>query len=107
MNTNITTETEKLHSIINPILDNTLSTVMGMQLGDRIGMKELAERVGKATNMQPSIVLPLVNFFTHNMPTVAYVSPGRTGGVVRGERGETKITPPTTETTETTTENQE
>jgi hypothetical protein len=57
----------------------------GMKDGERIQIKDLAKDVGLALAMDPKKVLGFVNHFAHNT-TIAYVTRGKNGGIVKGVR---------------------
>jgi len=67
------------------IFEATNSAVEGMNEGDRIQLKELAQTVGLAVAMEPKNVLSFVNHFVHNSD-IAYVTRGKNGGVIRGSK---------------------
>lgn len=96
MNTNNINE---MLSTIKPILDATNKLDLAMNVGDRTPVKEMAAAVGMMLNMEPSTILPFVNYFCRNSQT-GYVSVGRTGGYCHNGTGQ-PTTIKTTETTET------
>ena len=59
--------------------------VENMSDGDRIQIKELAQRVASAVSLEPKNVLSFVHHFAHNTD-VAYVTRGKHGGIIKGTR---------------------
>jgi hypothetical protein len=57
----------------------------GMSDGERIQIKELAKTVGLMVAMEPKSVLHFVNHYVHNTE-LAYVTRGKNGGVIKGQR---------------------
>jgi hypothetical protein len=70
---------------VEKIFKSTHETLTSMADGDRIQLKELAKVVGLACGMEPKQVLSFVNHFVHNTD-VAYVTRGKKGGIVKGEK---------------------
>ena len=69
----------------NTIFLATQSFIMEMPLNQRLSLKKLAEEIGMRINMEPAEVFPYTSDFArHN--TISYVSAGKFGGVVRGQR---------------------
>jgi len=67
------------------IFNATEKVLDGMSDGERIQIKELAKTVGLMVAMEPKNVLHFVNHFAHNTE-LAYVTRGKNGGVIRGQR---------------------
>lgn len=59
--------------------------VESMSDGDRIQIKELAQRVASAVSLEPKNVLSFVHHFAHNTDA-AYVTRGKHGGIIKGTR---------------------
>jgi hypothetical protein len=57
----------------------------GMGDGDRVQIKELAQKVALSVSMEPKNVLGFVHHFAHNTDT-AYVTRGKHGGIIKGTR---------------------
>lgn len=53
--------------------------------GDRIQIKDLAQRVAATVSMEPKNVLGFVHHFAYNTNT-AYVTRGKHGGIIKGTR---------------------
>jgi hypothetical protein len=81
MNKNIRSQLETVEKVFVA----THSTLDSMTDGQRIQLKELAKVVGLAVAMEPKRVLDFVNHFVHNTD-VAYVTRGKNGGIVKGEK---------------------
>lgn len=80
-NANITTMLETVERIF-----EAAQVVIGnMADGDRIQIKELAQRVAATVSMEPKNVLGFVHHFAHNTDT-AYVTRGKHGGIIKGTR---------------------
>jgi len=56
-----------------------------MNDGERIQIKELAKTVGLMVAMEPKSVLHFVNHYVHNTE-LAYVTRGKNGGVIKGQK---------------------
>jgi len=56
-----------------------------MEDGDRVQLSALAEAVSVATNLSLQTVAPLTNHFAHHT-SEGYVSRGKHGGLVKGEK---------------------
>lgn len=80
-NTNITGMLETVERIF----EAAQVTLEGMQNGERMQIKELAQAVGLVVAMEPKHVLGFVNHFVHNTD-IAYVTRGKNGGIIRGAR---------------------
>jgi hypothetical protein len=80
-NVQITSMLETVESIFNA----AQTTIEGMQGGERMQIKELAQAVGLIVAMEPKHVLGFVNHFVHNTD-IAYVTRGKNGGIIRGTR---------------------
>jgi hypothetical protein len=61
------------------------AVIDAMSDGERIQIKDLAKKVGQALSEDPKDVLGFVSHFAHNT-SVAYVTRGKNGGVVKGTR---------------------
>ncbi len=59
--------------------------VEALKPGERIQVKDLSQSVGLAVAMDPKDVTSFVNHFAHNTD-LAYVTRGKNGGIVRGQR---------------------
>lgn len=59
--------------------------IEGMQDGERIQIKELAQVVGLAVAKDPKLVLGFVQHFAHDT-TLAYVTRGKNGGIIKGTK---------------------
>lgn len=86
-NTNNTTtnNTSEIIERSRLIINTTESLIMEMSDQHREPLKALATRVGIATNLEPSRVLPYVVDFCHST-SLGYVSAGRFGGFCRGTK---------------------
>jgi len=61
--------------------------ILSMQMGERMSMKQLTEKVSVSVNMDAKNILPFVSHFLHNTD-LAYVTRGKNGGIIRGTRPE-------------------
>jgi hypothetical protein len=66
------------------------TSVLTMQDGERMQVKQLTQTVSVAVGIDPKNVLPFVNHYVHNTDLV-YVTRGKNGGIIRGKRPE-KVT---------------
>ena len=60
-------------------------TVSGMQDGQRMQVKELAQAVSLSVGLEAKQVLPFVTHYLHNTD-IAYVTRGKKGGIVKGTK---------------------
>jgi hypothetical protein len=68
------------------ILDAFETENDSMSLGDRISLMEMSINVGRTVGAEPKSVLPFVDWFAHNNEPEGYVSRGKFGGYIRGEK---------------------
>lgn len=81
-----TNNTAALKERVVNVFDATESIISKMKLGDRTNIKALSTQVGTILGLMPLQVLPYVNDFCHST-SLAYVSPGKYGGVIRSDTG--------------------
>ena len=67
------------------VFEAAQNVVASMKDGDRVQIKTLAQTVGLAMSKDPKDIFGFVNHFAHNT-TIAYVTRGKKGGVVKGVR---------------------
>ena len=70
---------------VSSIFNSAQSFVDRLSDGNRIQLKELAKNVAEETNQNPQDVLTFVTYFARNSDS-GYVSRGKNGGFVKGER---------------------
>jgi hypothetical protein len=80
-NTNI----QEIMKDIERVMEATHTVVETMQVGDRKQLKVLAQEVAALVSKSPKEIVSFVNHFAHNT-SIAYVSRGKNGGIVRGVR---------------------
>lgn len=80
-NTNI----KSMLETVERIFDAAQVVVEGMADGDRIQLKELAQKVSLVVAMEPKNILGFVHHFAHNTES-AYVTRGKHGGLIKGAR---------------------
>lgn len=70
---------------VQQVFEAAHAAISGMQDGERMQIKELAQVVALAVAAEPKYVLGFVNHFAHNTD-IAYVTRGKNGGIVKGVR---------------------
>jgi hypothetical protein len=70
---------------IEQVMEATHTIVETMQVGERKQLKALTQEVATLVSRDPKKIVGFVNHFAHNT-SIAYVSRGKNGGIVRGVR---------------------
>lgn len=83
-NTN-TNEIDTMMESVKTVFTATATHMASMTIGTRMPVKDMAEIIGKQINIEPQTVAPFVHYMAKNSK-LGYVSPGRFGGFIRGER---------------------
>jgi len=86
---------------VKSVFDSTHTVLSSLKDGERIQLKELAEKVSSEVSMEPKYVLSLVSHFVHHTSMV-HVTRGKHGGVVRGSKVVKPTKSSTTEVEEST-----
>ena len=81
----MSTEVESMLEEISGVLKAVETNIESLSVGERIQMKDLAAAVGLAVAKDPKYVMNFVNHYVHNT-TLAYVTRGKNGGIIRGVR---------------------
>jgi len=76
---------DSMMDTVGRIFEATEATLAGMQSGERVQLKELAQTVSTSVNMEYKYVLGFVNHFVHNTD-MAHVLRGKKGGVIKGAK---------------------
>src|SRR5271157_190822 len=84
-NNNLTSNTNTLIERVRNVFTATETMITEMKMGDRNPIKAIAASVGLTIGVEPGSILPYVNDFCHNT-SLGYVTAGRFGGFIRGER---------------------
>lgn len=85
MSNNANANIKSMLETVERIFEAAQLVVENMSDGDRIQIKELAQRVASAVSLEPKNVLSFVHHFAHNTD-VAYVTRGKHGGIIKGTR---------------------
>jgi hypothetical protein len=80
MDTSLHTET------FNSILNAFASQHDSMETGDRVQLMQLAINIGQEVDRDPKSIKGLTDFLAHNNGDQGYVSVGKFGGYVKGQR---------------------
>ena len=80
-----TNEIDRMTAFSRQIFEAARTALEGMQDGDRIQIKQLAQVVGLAVAKDPKEVLGFVNHFVHGTG-LAYVTRGKNGGIIKGTK---------------------
>lgn len=67
------------------IFDATQAILEPLPLGERIQLKDLAQKVATSLNLDLRYVLPFVTHFARKTDLV-YVTRGKKGGIIRGSK---------------------
>jgi hypothetical protein len=78
-------EIELMVTFSRQVFEAAQRTLAAMPDGGRIQIKDLAKSVGQALSKDSKEVLGFVNHFVHRT-TIAYVTRGKNGGIVKGTR---------------------
>lgn len=70
---------------IERVMEAIQTVLETMQVGERKQIKELTQDVSLLVAKDPKDILGFVNHFAHNS-SIAYVTRGKNGGIVRGTR---------------------
>jgi hypothetical protein len=79
------TDVELATNFSQRVYETAKDTIQAMQDGERMQIKELAKAVGTALSEDPKVVLGFVSYFAHRT-SLAYVTRGKNGGIIRGTR---------------------
>lgn len=85
MSNNANANIKSMLETVERIFEAAQLVVENMSDGDRIQIKELAQRVASAVSLEPKNVLSFVHHFAHNTDA-AYVTRGKHGGIIKGTR---------------------
>lgn len=78
-------EIELMTTFSRQAFEASQKVVVNMKDGERIQIKQLAQSVGLAMSKDTKVVLGFVDHFAHHT-TLAYVTRGKNGGLVKGTR---------------------
>ena len=84
-NNNLTSNTNTLIERVRNVFTATETMITEMKMGDRSPIKAIAAQVGLTIGVEPNSILCYVNDFAHNT-SMGYVSAGKFGGFIKGER---------------------
>lgn len=84
---------------ISPVLEATNKIITDMQDGDRKQISALTEEVSQMTGKDTKQVASFVHYVAHNT-SVAYVTRGKKGGLIKGVKPAKIVKPAQTTTTE-------
>lgn len=93
-------DVERMTAFSKQVYEAAEKAVESMQDGERIQIKQLAQKVGLALTEDPKKVLGFVNHFAHDT-SLAYVTRGKNGGIIKGVKP-AKIVKPAKKKTDTT-----
>ena len=79
------TDIESMTAFSKQVFEAAYHAIEAMVDGERVQIKQLAQTVGLAMAKDAKDVMGFVNHFAHNT-TLAYVTRGKKGGVVKGVR---------------------
>ncbi len=80
-----THDIERMTAFSKQVFEAAQHAIEGMQDGERIQIKQLAQVVGLAVAKDPKEVLGFVNHFAHDT-SLAYVTRGKNGGIIKGTK---------------------
>lgn len=77
---------DKMLETVKTIFTATMNVVNDIQDGKRMQIKDMAEAVATSLSMEAKHVLAFVNHFAHNCLEVGYVTRGKNGGFIKGQK---------------------
>jgi uncharacterized phosphosugar-binding protein len=83
MSTPSDTEIELMVNFTRQVFKAAQQFLESMQDGERVQIKQLAQNVSTSLSRDPKKVLVFINHFAHST-SMAYVSRGKNGGLVKG-----------------------
>lgn len=79
----MSTSVKSMLETVERVFQSAHTVVSGMQDGQRMQVKELAQTVSLSVGLEAKHVLPFVTHYLHNTD-IAYVTRGKKGGIVKG-----------------------